>query len=747
MIGQTVSHYRIVEKLGTGGMGVVYRAEDLRLQRSVALKFLHPGARSDAKARERFMREAHSASRLDHPNLCTIFAVETSEDGQMFIAMAYYEGETLGQRLRRGRLEVPETIEIVLQVLAGLAYAHEERVYHRDIKPSNLMITRRGEVKILDFGIARPAEDTAITQLGMAVGTLPYMSPEQSMGREVDQRTDLWAVGVLLCEMLTGERPFRGGNTTMRRSILEASPEPVTDLSTRDLALLQPVITRALAKDPGQRYQNAREMRDHLLQVRSVANSTVGSQAAAPLQPSIAVLPFSDLSSERDQEYFCAGLSEELISALARLEGLRVASRTSAFQYKDRAVDVRVIGQQLNVRTVLEGSVRKAGNRLRITVQLTDVDAGYGLWAGRYDREMEDIFAVQEEIAESIAATLRETFSIPMKGAAARSRTGSVESYHAYLRGRYFWNKRTEDDILKGIRCFNEAVESDPGFALPYAGLADSYVLLGLYGAAPPSEVMPRGREAAVRALELDRTLAEAHTSLGCISSLYDWNWAKARESFRRAIELAPGYATAHQWYAMDYLTPLRQFERAASELRIAQELDPLSLPVLCSIAIQRFYMRDYAAAIAQCRQALEVDPEFATARLFLGLSHVQQERYGEAISALQAAAALEESDEALADLGYAYARAGEVRQSRKILDQLVERAPKRYVSSALIAQVHAGLGEAGPALERLERACEERATELAWLQVRPFFDPLREDPRFVALLSRLGFEDGRTSA
>ena len=745
VIGQIVSHYRVLEKLGTGGMGVVYRAEDLRLQRPVALKFLHPGASRDATARERFLREAHWASRLDHPNLCTIFEVDTSEDGQMFIAMACYEGETLAQKLKRGPLELPEVIETAVQILAGLEYAHEARVYHRDIKPSNLMITRRGEVKILDFGIARPAEDTAITQLGVAVGTLPYMSPEQTMGRDVDQRTDLWAVGVLLCEMLTGERPFRGGDTTVRRSILEESPEPITDLATRDLALVRPVIAKALAKDPGQRYQNAREMRDHLLQVRDLVHTGAGRAAPSPLQPSIAVLPFADLSLGRDQEYFCAGLSEELISALARLEGLRVASRTSAFQYKDRAVDVRVIGQQLNVRTVLEGSVRKSGSRLRITAQLTDIEGGYSLWAGRYDREMEDIFEVQEEIAESIVATLRETFSIQMKGAAARSRTGSVESYHAYLRGRYFWNKRTEEDLQKGIRCFEEAIESDPGFAPAYAGLADSYVLLGIYGAAPPSEVMPRGREAAVRALELDRTLAEAHTSLGCISAVYDWNWARARESFQRALELAPAYATAHQWYAMDYLAPLRKFERAASELRIAQELDPLSLPVLCSIAIQRFYQRSYAAAIEQCRQALEVDPEFATARLFLGLSYAQEERPMEAVSELRAAAALEESPEVLAGLGYAYARAGQASQARNILDRLVERSQGRYVSSALIAQVHAGLGDAESTLERLELACEERATELAWLQVRPFFDPLREDPRFVVLLSRLGFESGRT--
>jgi len=742
VIGQTVSHYRILDRIGSGGMGVVYRAEDLRLRRPVALKFLHPSSSGDATARERFLREAHCVARLDHPNVCTVYETDTTEDGQMFIAMAYYEGETLTQRLRKGPLGTGEAIEIALQVLAGLGYAHDEHLYHRDIKPSNLMITLRSEVKILDFGIARPAEDTAITQIGSVIGTAPYMSPEQLMGYEADHRSDLWAVGVLLSEMLTGERPFRGDDSLVRRAILSSNPEPLTSLPTGDLHLLHPVIQRALAKDPAERYQSAREMHDHLrrLQERFAATiaEPIAAQAQRELPPSIAVLSFSDLSSERDQEYFCAGLSEELISSLTRLQGLRVASRTSAFQYRDRAVDVRTIGSELNVRTVLEGSVRKAGNRLRITVQLTDVQAGYSLWSARYDREMQDIFAIQEEIAESIADTLRKTFDIPLQGAAIQRQTANLEAYHAYLRGRYFWNKRTEEDLRKGIRLFQEAIEKDPRFALAHAGLADSHVLLGIYGAASPLEVMPEAREAAARALELDKTLAEAHTSLACVSAVYDWDWPAAEESFQRAIRLAPGYATAHQWYAINYLTPLMRFEEAAAELQTALELDPLSLPVSTSLAIQLFYARDTTAAAEQCRRVLEIDPDFPLARFFLGLCHAEEGRPQEAVQELKAAAR-DRRAEMLAGLGYTYGRYGAKQEARTVLEELVERSRQHYISPALIAQVQVGLGDLESALEWLGRAFEVHATELAWLRVRPFFERLHGEPAFDELLDRLG--------
>jgi serine/threonine-protein kinase len=742
VIGQTVSHYRILEKLGSGGMGVVYRAEDYRLRRPVALKFLQPASHGDRASRERFLREAHSASCLDHPNLCTIYEVDTAADGQMFIAMAYYEGETLAERLHRGPLSPAEAVGIALQVLAGLEYAHERGIHHRDIKPSNLLITRRGEVKILDFGVARLAEDATITRTGIVVGTLPYMAPEQLRGDEVGTQADLWAVGVLLNEMLTGERPFKGNESAMRHSILTRNPDPMVTLGTEETSLLQPVVLRALAREPWQRYQTAGQMRDDLLRVQSRISPAAAAErppAAAESPPSIAVLPFADLSPGRDQDYFCAGIGEELISALAHLQGVRVASRTSSFQYRDQAVDVRRIGAELNVRTVLEGSVRKAGNRLRITVQLTDVGAGYSLWSGRYDRELEDVFAIQEEIASSIVAALRERFDFTGSGQVARRRTEDLEAYHAYLKGRYFWNKRSEEDLRKGIRFFEEAIEKDPEFALAYAGLADSYLLLGIYGAAPPAEVMPKGREAALRALELDRTLAEAHASLACISAVYDWNWPRARESFQKAIQLAPGYATAHQWYGINLLTPFSQFAEAARALKTALELDPLSLAANVSVAIQRFYAREYDQAIEQCLRTLEIDPDFATARLFLGLSYLQKGEPEKALAELGAAAEREGSAEVLAGLGYALGQAGERQEAARVLDRLRGLSSERYISSALIAQVHAGLDDTKGALDSLGRAFGEHATELAWLRVRPFFDRLHGEPRFSRLLDGIG--------
>ncbi|HTQ80043.1 MAG TPA: protein kinase, partial [Thermoanaerobaculia bacterium] len=622
MIGQTISHYRILEKLGGGGMGVVYKGRDLRLDRLVALKFLPPQLSANPEARERFLQEAKAASALDHPNTCTIHQIDSTDDGQLFIVMALYEGETLDRRLTgHGRLAPDEAVEIALEAGRGLSRAHRAGIVHRDVKPSNLMITHDGMVKILDFGIARLAGSNRVTHTGKVVGSIDYMSPEHARGEEVDQRTDVWSLGVVLYEMLTGERPFRGGNDqAVLYQILNGQPrsllEHVPDLPHN----IEHAVRKALTKQLHERYRSIEELIANLKDETGGLPTTI-SIRPSPAKPgaSIAVLPFVDMSPEGDQEYFCDGMAEELIHLLTRVPGLRVASRSSTFQFKGKARELAAIRERLNVETLLEGGVRKSGNRLRITAQLVDLAQGFQLWSGRYDREIADVFAIQDEIAGTIVDTLKVELVGKLGPLPARTTAPDFEIYNLYLQGRFHWNKRTGEGLGKGVQYFQQVIERDPGYARGYAGLADAYLLLGVYGFAPPGEVMPKARQAAMRALALDDRAAEVYTSLGCLEAVYDWFWGNSERDFKRAIELDPGYATAHHWYATNLLTPMGRFEEAARELKVARELDPLSLAINASLGLLFFYSRNYAEAVAAYQKTLEIDPRFAMAQYFLG--------------------------------------------------------------------------------------------------------------------------------
>jgi len=748
LIGSTFFHYRILKKIGQGGRGEVFLAEDTILDRKVALKFLSSSTERRPDVRARFLLEAKCAASIDHPFICKVY--ETGEaEGQGFIALEFVEGQTLGDKLSAGPLPLEEALTIAIQIAEGVAAAHERGLIHRDLKPNNIMISRSGHVKVMDFGLAKqlttqPPESDDITSAaglqtveGALIGTPAYMSPEQIRGERADARSDVFGMGLVYFYAFSGLHPFikKTAQATMGAISYEEAPV-LSSLAPQIPAQLSEIVTRMLLKDAANRYPSAREVRDDLIRFRN----SFATSAKASRQPTIAILPFVDLSPARDQEYFCDGLAEELITALNKIEGLRVASRTSSFRFRGSNVDMRDVQERLKVEMVLEGSVRKAGDKVRIVVKLVALETGYPLWSERYDRQFDDIFEIQDEIAQSIAEKLK--LSVPSVNASKSigNSPENIRAYESYLKGRYYWNKRTEENLKRSIDFFQRALVEDPYYTPALAGLAESYVTLGLYGALPPSEVMPAARESAEKALSRSYEMPAALNALAATHAVYDWDWSSAERNFKRAINANPNYAAAHQWYAINCLVPCGRFVEARAAIQKASELEPLSLAVLATSGLVLYCQREYDNAIAEYMKALELDPSFGVAHYFLGQAYLEKNLIDKGIAELEQSVLLtNRSPECVAMLGYAYAVAGNRPRAAELVGELKMRSIDRYVSPVQLAWIHLGLGDHDQAFAQLEEAYHRRAADLIWLRVRPVFDPIRSDPRFESLCKRLG--------
>ena len=731
--------YEIIEELGKGGMGKVYRVEDNKIKEEIALKLIKPEISADKQTIDRFRNELKMTRMISHRNVCSMFDLG-EEKGMSFITMEYVPGEDLKSMIRMsGQLSTGTAIKIAKQICDGLSEAHRLGIVHRDLKPSNVMIDKEGNARIMDFGIARSIRAKSITGEGIMIGTPEYMSPEQVEGEEVDQRSDIYSLGVILYEMATGRVPF-GGDTPLSIAVKHKTAVP---LDPRRLNHQIPedfsrVILRCMEKSREKRYQSAQELLSELNKLEEEKQEQKKS-AEIPWERSIAVLPFADLSAERDQEYFCDGIAEELINALTKIERLKVASGSSAFQFKGKGHDIQEIGKRLKVETVLEGSVRKAGNRLRITAQLVNVADGYHVWSEKYDCEMKDIFAIQDEISLTIVDKLKVKLLREDKEKLVKRSTEDVEAYNLYLKGRYFWGKRTKEGFRKAMEFFEQSIVEDPNFTLAYSGLADSYNLLGFYNFAPPKEAFPKAKEAAQKALKIDDTIAEAYASLAFVQLYYDWDWKNAYENFKKAVKLSPGYPTAHHWYA-EYLLVVGRIEEAFVESKRALELDPFSLVINVLLGWAFHYSYQYDQAIEQYLKTLEMDPNFAPAHYFLGLTYVQKAMFDEAIEEFKKAKAIfGDSTLTNAALWHAKARRGKIDEVEKVLDEMAKISRQTYFPLYYKAAIYADVGDNDRAFHWLEKCFEERDMWLALLKVDPIWSNLQSDPRFNELLKKMG--------
>ena len=739
--GSRLGQYEIVSPIGAGGMGEVYKAQDTRLKRLVALKLLPPELTRDESAKQRFLQEAQAASALDHPNICTIHEINETPDGQLYLVMAYYEGETLKEKIERGPLALDEALDIAIQVGQGLAAAHTAGVVHRDIKPANVMLPKGAPVKIVDFGLAKLAWQVGLTQTGKALGTVAYMSPEQARGHEVDHGADLWSLGVVLYEMLAGRRPFPGEHAqSIVYAILNTEVPPLPSARAEVPADLARAVGRALTKLQGDRYGSAEDLVTELRAVkRAWAGHATAELVGEKAVPSIAVLPFANMSADPEQEYFCEGLAEELIDALARLDGLRVVARTSAFQFRGKGHDLRQIGEKLKVKTVLEGSVRKAGTRLRINAQLINASDGYHLWSERYDREMDDVFAVQDAIARSVVEKLKVKLLGSQDAPVVKRPTENLEAYNLYLKARYYFVRQTREGIEKSLDCFNQALAMEPTYAPAHAGISVAQNQRAILSFAAPKDVMPRAKEAALKGLALDETVTDAHVALACVLD-YEWNPAGAEQEYRRALELNPGDTLARSFYS-HLLARAGRTDASVAEARQAIERDPLSVLHSYFFAVALVCGRRFEEAIAQAHAGIALEPNYHSSYWSLGWGLAATGRHEEAVEAFRRATTLVPDDPmSLAYLGWAVGLAGHRQEALTILADLERLRTQGYVAGSLMAAVCLGLGQHEQAISWLLKAFEERDNLLPYLNVWFAYDPLRSDPRFQDLLRRMNF-------
>jgi serine/threonine-protein kinase len=805
MFPESIAHYRIIKKLGAGGMGEVYLALDTKLDRKVAIKVLQPDSLGEENLKKRLLREAQAAAKLDHPNICAVYDV--NEDNSLtFIVMQYIEGETLAEKMERKPLHISAALAIAEDAAEAMAEAHRHGIVHRDLKPQNMMITTRGQLKILDFGLAkqiRPNDSvdfegqtsTLLSTPGNIVGTMPYMSPEQLTGEPLDGRSDIFSFGVILYEMLAGKHPFQDKSAAVTLSrIMLGDPIPTEQFQARVSPELQALLNKMLSKERTARYQNAEELLADLKQIpaKSSANeaqadatktkqfsaitpaetvagrvfskarqhkwAVLGAALALALLvfgisqwlatehlDSLAILPFNYVSNDPqvlanpDREYLSDGLTEGIINNLSQLTDLKVIARSSVFRYKGRDRDAQAIGRELNVRAVLVGGIKQEGDELTIKVELMDVQGNRSIWGETYQRKSGDMQGVQKEIASKVSDKLGLKLTGADQTQLAKSYTDSGAAYEAYLKGRYHWNKRTDEGFKKATDFFQEAIVKDPKYALAYTGLADSYTLRSDYGFLAPKEGYALAKGAVTLALNYDDSLAEAHTSLASIKAVTDWDWQGAENEYRRAIELNPKYATAHHWYAAQLLLQGR-LEQALQEIKKAQQLDPLSLGINKDYAVILLYARDYDKALEQCRKTLEIEPNLGAMSTYIAQIHELQQKYSEATAELEKAHTAAPSDSEITyALGQAYALVGRKDEALKISNELNEPAKQKVALPKEAAYLYALLGDKEKAIALLQKAADDHYLPVAEVKMDPRFTELRKDARVTEILQKIG--------
>lgn len=787
MIGQRLGHFRIVEKIGAGGMGEVYRAHDERLDRDVAVKVLPAGTFPDEAARRHFRKEALALAKLNHPNIAIVHDFDT-QDGLDFLVMEFIPGPALSDKLISGPLPEKEVIRLGGQIAEGLTAAHDQSVVHRDLKPGNMRITPDGRVKILDFGLAKllqpgdPGRTFSTSETQGISGTLPYMPPEQLSGEPPDVRSDIYAVGTVFYEMATGQRPFRDGiESRLVDAILHQPPVTPRALNSRISPEIERVILKCLEKDPENRYQSVREL---AVDLRRLAGMTA-AQPSVPKAPamsarrrmlfsagiltvlllggllifnaaslrdrilghatiprieSLAVLPLDNFSRDRNQDYFADGMTEVLTADVSQISGLRVISRTSVMPYKQLKKTLPEIARELNVDAVVEGSVLSSGGKVRITVQLIHARGDRHLWAKSYERNLSDVLLLQSEVARNIADEIRIALTPQEELRLAGARRVDPEAQDNYLRGRYYADKATPEDQAKSFDYFRRALEKDPRYAPAYVGMAQYYSYLPFFTNATSNEALPKAKVAVTKALELDDTLARAHASQAYIKAYYEWDWTGAEEEFRRALSLDPNDADTRHMFSR-FLASMGRIDEALAELKVARELDPLSLVAKANVGVIHYFGRRYNEAIDELERLLEKEPDFSTAHWGLGLVYEQKKMFPQAIAEFEKAGGLENGGQnTIASLGHAHAASGDKAAALKTLKKLNELAKEGKMSPYQLALVHAGLGQKDQAFESLDKALLEKSTLLVYLKMDPRFDNLHDDRRFHDLLQRMNF-------